>query len=73
MTLDETLQEDLLHMLIPERRGEIKALIREYHGKFFTGDVRKEEVAMFSFMVAAALKPGMAEECAGFLKDAFDL
>ncbi len=73
MTLDETLQNDLLLMLLPEHRDEIAALIKEYHGKFFTGDISKEEVAMFSFIVAAALKPGMAEECAEFLKDAFGL
>lgn len=73
MTLDETLENDLLMMLRPERRNEIAALIREYHGKFFTGNIRKEEVAMFSFLVAAALKPGMAEECVSFLKDAFKL
>lgn len=73
MTLDETLENDLLFMLLPERREEISALIREYHGKFFTGDIRKEEVAMFSFLVASALKPGRVEECAEFLKTAFDL
>lgn len=73
MTLDETLQNDLMRMLRPERRNGIAALIQQYHGKFFTGDIRKEEVAMFSFLVAAALKPGMADECSEFLKDAFEL
>ncbi len=73
MTLDETLKDDLMEMLIPGQREKVAALIDNYHGRFFTGTIQKSEVALFSFLVASALKPGMAEKCACFIKDAFKL
>ncbi len=73
MTLDETLKDDLMEMLLPEKREKVSALIDNYHGRFFTGSIKKSEVALFSFLVASALKPGMAEKCANFIRDAFKL
>ena len=71
MTLDQTLREDLMDMVVDAERPALESLIDQYQGKFFTGSITKGEVALFSLMVSAALKPGCTKKCADFIAETF--